>query len=158
MIVKVKGHKIEIFDSIQELGILRFQKFNKYQMQSNEVGSNFQDYDNRTNKALSFLEKEMVQEAIQELSNRRLTVFNAYNENPIQGKAFAVMVKRIDDKHYHGTSPDEVDEILAHLERIGLSHITSIETLTEVKKKSKINFKYIFQKIFKTGNNSRKMR
>lgn len=158
MIIKVKGHKIEVFESIQELGILRFQKFNKYQMQSNEVGSTFEDYDARTSKALAFLDKKMIPEAIQELSNRRLTVYNAYNENTISGKAFAVMIKRIDDKYYNGTNPDEIDEILLHLERIGLSHVTSIETLMEVKKKSKINCKYIFQKIFKTTNKSRKMR
>lgn len=149
MIVEVKGHKIEVFDNIQDMGILRFQKFNKYQMMANEVGHTFEDYDERTSKSLSFLDKGMVAEAIQEISNRRLTVFNAYNENMPKGRAFAVMVKRIDDKYYKGINPDDLDEILVHLERIGLGHIKSMETLTQVKKKSKWNWKYIFQKIFK---------
>lgn len=157
MIIEVKGHKIEVFDSIQELGILRFQKFNKYQMQSNEVGSTFEDYDARTSKALSFLHKEMVDEAIQEISNRRLTVYNAYNDIPVKGKAFAVMVKRIDNTFYDGTGPDDVDKVLEHLERIGLSYVNSMETLNEVKKKSKISLKYILKKIFKIENNKHKM-
>ena len=152
MIVEIKGHKIEVFDSIQDLGILRFQKFNKYQMQSNEVGNTFDDYDARTQKALAFLHKGMTNEAIQELSNRRLTVFNAYNEYSPIGQAFAVMVKRIDDKYYKGITSDEIDEVLEHLEKIGLGHIKSMETLIEVKKKSKLNWKFIFHKIFKTTN------
>jgi len=148
MIVEIKGHKIELYESTQDLPILRFQKFNKYVMIANEVGNTFEDYDQRTVKALSFLQKEMVPEAIQELSNRRQTVFNAFNEFSPKSKAFAVLVKRIDSKYYDGYSPGELDEVLKHLDRIGLSYVNSMETLNDVKKNSKWNFKYIFRRIF----------
>ncbi len=148
MIVEVKGHKIELYDSTQDLPILRFQKFNKYVMIANEVGNTFEDYDQRTVKALSFLQKEMVPEAIQELSNRRQTVFNAFNEFSPKSKAFAVLIKRIDGKYYDGYSPGELDEALKHLDRIGLSYVNSMETLNDVKKNSKRSFRYIFRRIF----------
>lgn len=153
MIVEVKGHTIEVFDSIDELGILRFHKFNKYQMQANEVGSDFADYEARTEQTYKFLQKKMFKEAIKELNNRRLTVFNAYNNNPIRGKAFAVMIKQIDDKRYNGTGQDEIKEILNHLERIGLSYIKSMEILIDVKKNSKPNYKSILRKISKIMTN-----
>lgn len=145
MIVNVKGHKIEVFDNVQSLPILRFQKFNKYWMIASEIGNTFEDYDNRTSKTLSFLQKGMIAEAMQELKNRRQLVFNAYNEFTPMGKAFAVMVKRIDDKYYNGTSPSELDEVLEHLDRIGLGYVKSMETLTQVKKKSRWNFRFITQ-------------
>lgn len=150
MIVKVKGHTIELFDNIQNLPILRFQKFNKYMMKASEIGNNFEDYDQRTSKALAFLHKDMVKEAIQELSNRRLTVYNAYNEYSPRDHAFAIMIKKIDDVKYNVLSDDEIDKVLKHLNRIGLSHINSIEKLNEVKKKSNYNLISIFQKILKT--------
>lgn len=149
MIKYVNNHRIEVYDSAKSLPILRFQLFNKYMMMASEVGSTFADYDARTARTLQFLQKNMVAEAIQELNNRRQAVFNAYNEYSPKGKAFAVMVKKIDDRTYEGTSPDELDEVLRHLDQIGLGHIDSMETLTEVKKKSRRNFKFTIPTIFR---------
>ena len=145
MIIYVNDHRIELYDNSQNLPILRFQKFNKYMMIANEVGNTFEDYDTRTAKALQFLQKEMVPEAIQELNNRRQAVFNAYNEFSPKGKAFAVLVKKIDDKRYEGISPNELDEVLKHLDRIGLGYLDSMKAISEVKKKSKLNYKSIIR-------------
>ncbi len=154
MVVKHRGHTIELYDSTQSLPILRFQKFNKYMMVAAEVGNTFEDYDARTSKALAFLQKEMIPEAIGELNNRRQMVFNAFNEFTPRGKAFAVLVKRIDDKYYNGTSPSELDKVLSHLDKIGLSYVDSMEVLENVKKKSKPNFRYIIRNIFRKTETS----
>ena len=134
MIYKHGKHEIEIFDSIHNLPILRFQRFNKYQMIASEVGNTFADYDQRTLKALQFLQKGMKDEAIQELENRRQTVFNAFNEFTPVGKSFAILVKRIDNVVYDTFSPDDLDRCLLHLEKIGLGTKEAIETLQEVQK------------------------
>lgn len=149
MIIEHKGHRIEVYDNTQSLPILRFQKFNKYFMIANEVGNTFEDYDARTAKALAFLQKGMIPEAQQELNNRRQAVFNAFNEFTPKGKAFAVLIKRIDGKYYNGTSPGELDEVLKHLERIGLGYINSMDALNDVKKKSKQNLRSIIRSIFR---------
>ena len=135
MVYKFKNHEIEIYDSIQNLPVLRFQKFNKYQMIASEIGNDFADYDKRTEKALAFLHKNMLQEAIQELNNRRQTVFNAYNEFTPIGKSFAVLIKRIDKTVYEMYAPDDLDAILKHLNDIGFDFETSMVKLREVKKK-----------------------
>lgn len=158
MIVEYRGHKIEVYDNTQSLPILRFQKFNKYMMIALEVGNTFEDYDARTSKALAFLQKEMVSEAIGELNNRRQLVFNAFNEFTPRGKAFAVLVKRIDNKYYNGTSPSELDEVLSHLDRIGLGYVDLMEKLESVKKKSKPNCKFIIRSIFQRIKTSIKRR
>lgn len=148
MIYKHGKHEIELFDSIHNLPILRFQRFNKYQMIASEIGSTFQDYDQRTVKALQFIQKGMKEEAIQELENRRQTVFNAFNEFSPIGKSFAVLVKRIDKTEYDDFSPDNLDRCLEHLERIGLGTINAIESLREVKKKSKRNWWFTIRSFF----------
>lgn len=149
MIINIKGHRIELYDNVQNLPILRFQKFNKYMMYANEIGNSLSDYDDRTRKALEFLQKEMIPEAMQELNNRRQLVFNAYNEFTPRGKAFAVLVRKIDGKRYDGISPDELDEVLEHLDRIGLGHADSLEALLKVKKNWRQSLSSIFQHIFR---------
>jgi len=151
MVIRVQGHRIELYDNTQNLPVLRFQKFNKYMMIANEVGNSFEDYDARTAKALAFLQKDMVPEAIGELNNRRQAVFNAFNEFTPKGKAFAVLVRSIDGKKYLGTSPDELDEVLEHLDRIGLGWIDSLEALSNVKKNSKQSWLSIIQRFFQRG-------
>lgn len=135
MIYKFNNHEIELFDSIHNLRILRFQRFNKYQMQACEIGNTFEDYDYRTAKAIQFIKKGMTTEAIQELENRRQTVFNAYNNFTPIGKSLAVLIKRIDETNYDTFSPDDLDRCLEHLDRIGFEIGESIEKLKEVKKK-----------------------
>lgn len=154
MVYKFKNHEIEIYDSIQNLPVLRFQKFNKYQMIASEIGNDFADYDKRTEKALAFLHKNMVQEAIQELNNRRQTVFNAYNEFTPIGKSFAVLIKRIDKTVYETYAPDDLDAIIKHLNDIGFDYETSMNKLREVKKKIETELVVYYPQFF--PKNSRK--
>jgi hypothetical protein len=70
------------------------------------------------------------------------------NEFSPSGKAFAVLVRKIDGQEYPGISPDELDEVLARLDEIGLGYATSMEKMMEVKKKSTPSFRSIFQRIF----------
>lgn len=148
MVYKFGKHEIEIFDSIHKLPFLRFQRFNKYQMQAVEIGNTFQDYDRRMAKGLAFLKKGMVEQAVKEFENQRQTVFNAYNEFSPVGKSFAVLIRRIDHVRYDEFTPDDLDRCLEHLSKIGFDIETSMDKLKEVKKKSKPNWWSIFQSNF----------
>ena len=153
MIYKHGSHEIEVFDSVHKLPFLRFQRFNKYQMQSIEIGSSFSDYDQRTGKIIQFLKKGMIPEAIKEMENRRQTVFNAFNEFSPMGKSFAVLVKRIDNVEYKDFTPDDLDRCLKHLTKIEFDFEKSILTLKEVKKKIETELVVYFPKQFpKNGN------
>ena len=158
MIYKHGKHEVELYDSIHNLKVLRFQRFNKYQMIASEIGNTFEDYDQRTKKALNFLQKKMIPQAIQELENRRQTVFNAYNEFSPVGKAFAILVKRIDDVYYDDFSPDDLDRCLVHLDRIDCDYETLMKKLSEVKKKSKRNWWFIIRNFFQRTETKNKPR
>lgn len=148
MIYKHGKHEIEIFDSIHNLPILRFQRFNKYQMIASEIGNTFPDYDARMAKALQFLKKGLTNEAIMELENQRQTVFNAFNEFSPIGKSFAILVKRIDGINYDTFAPDDLDRCLLHLEKIELTQKDAIDKLIEVKKKFKSNWLFTILSFF----------
>lgn len=123
-------------------------------MQSIEIGSSFEDYDNRTAKVIQFLKKGMIEDAVKELENRRQTVFNAYNDFSPMGKSFAVLVKRIDEVEYNDFTPDDLDRCLEHLTLIDFDFENSMKTLKEVKKKSKRNWLSIFRNNFQKAETS----
>lgn len=149
MIYKFGKHEIEIYESIKKLPILTFQLFNKYQMIAAEIGNTFDDYDRRTQKVLAFLAKGMTKEAVDELNNQRQTAFNAYNGQSPFGKSFATLINRIDDVKYETVTSDDLDQILLHLNKIGFDIETSINLLTEVKKKSKWSWLFTFLESFR---------
>ena len=153
MICKHGKHEVELFDSIHNLPILRFQRFNKYQMQTCEIGNTFEDYDQRTQKTMQFIQKGMTNEALQEMENCRQTVFNAFNEFTPSGKSFAILVKRIDKVSYDTFAPDDLEKCLEHLEKIGLGNKEAIEKLQEVKKKINTELSVYYPEFFpKNGN------
>lgn len=153
MIYKHGKHQIELFASIDNLPILRYNRFIKYQMQASEIGSNFVDFDRRSLKLIQFLQKNMIKEAAQEVENRRLTIHNSYNDIIPSGKAFACLVRRIDNVEYKEYSPENLDACLDHLERIGLGNADAMEQLKEVKKKIENQLTAYFPKIFPRGGN-----
>jgi len=148
MIVICGKHEIEFYDSVQNMNIFRFQKFNKYQMYACEIGSTFEDYESRTAEVYRFLQKGMVAEAIQVLNNRRQTVFNAFNEFKPTGKALAILVKRIDERKFDDISSNGLDQVLKRLDEIGFTYEQTITSMNDVKKNSTQKSRFIFQGIF----------
>jgi len=111
--IEFNKHKIVIYSSIETLPIKRYQKFNKFLMIDNEVGSCFEDYDTRTLKTLEFLRKDLKEEAIQELENRRQAVYNSFEEYSPKNNAFAILVHSIDDKIYSNYSDEGIKGAIA---------------------------------------------
>lgn len=150
-IIEHKKHKIEIYNSAEDMPIKRYQRFNKMLMIDNEVGSSFQDFDARSLKAIEYLKKGLMNEAIQELENRRQMVYNAFMEYSPKGRALAILIHSIDGEVYKDFSADSLDRVLDKLDKIGFSHTQSEETVAEVKKKSKWNWRNIFQRSSKVS-------
>jgi hypothetical protein len=149
MEIKIGNNTVEFYSSSVDLPILRFQAFQKHMMISNEVGSTFEDYDMRTVKTYEFLSKGMAKEALIELNNRRQMVYNAFNENSPRGTALALLVKSIDGELMHDYSEMGISKILKRLDEIGFTAEMMYKTTSEVKKKSKRNWKTIFRPNFR---------
>lgn len=134
-VVKVGESVVEFFDSPDEMPMRRYQRFNKFVMIDNEVGSNFEDYNRRTMKGIELLKKNLVTEAIQEFSNRRQMVFNSFEGYSPKGRALAILVHSIDGDVFNDYSKGSLDKIEDKLNEIGFSYKLTEETVREVKKK-----------------------
>ena len=133
--LKVNGHTVEIYDTAETMTMKRYQRFNKYLMIDNEVGSDFTDFNNRMSKAITYLKKGMQNEAVKELDNWRQMVFNAFMEYSPQGMALAILVDKIDGEKYNDITAGGLKKVLDKLDEIGLTQETATNTVSEVKKK-----------------------
>lgn len=135
VIDRIKGHEIELWDSPEDLPIKKYQKFNKYLMIDNEIGSDYMDYAKRTAKLRAFLDKSMISEAIQEDNNRTQMVFNLMEEYSPKNMALAVMVRRIDNEKIDSSTSSKLEWIVKKLDEIGFSKKHLDEAIEAVKKK-----------------------
>lgn len=145
MIFRKGLNTIEMYDSVHNMPILRFRRWNKYAMQTSEIGSEFSDFSNRLNKITQFIQKDMKAEALNEIENTRMTVWNAIQEFSPKTRAFAIFIKSINGKSYEDFSPDSIDECIKHLSSLGITEKEAVDKLQEVKKKSKWNLWFTFQ-------------
>jgi len=133
--LKLGKHKIELFESIDDLPFNRFNAFNKYIMLDAELGSTIADFDQKTVKIHNFLSKEMVDDALNELYNLRNTVHNAQTENNLRGFAFASLIRRIDGELITDYSNENLRLILDQLSEWDLTKSIVYTKSDEVKKK-----------------------
>lgn len=133
--------RVEFYASPHDLPIKRFQKFNKHVMIDTEVGVSFDDFEQRTHKAVAFLANGMIEDGLKELENRRQLVFNAFEEYSPKHYALALMVKKIDGVECKDMTEEGLSNILEKLNEIGYSEKKLNEDLAEVKKKSSKHWK-----------------
>lgn len=151
MIYKHEKHEIEIYSDFETLPILRFQKFNKYQLKASDVGSEFSDFQQRVVKISQYIQKDLKDSALKELENMTLTVFNGFHEISPRSKAFAILVKRIDEEEFQDISAEGLQKCLEALDAINFPYAEVLRLITDVKKKLDTQLSVYFPKQFKRG-------
>ena len=135
MNLQLGKHKIELFDSIDNLPFDRMNAFNKYVMLDAQLGSNVLDFDKILIKAHQFIQAKMNDQAAQELINIRQVVHNILTGTNLKGFAFASMIKTIDDKEIKDYSIGGLGEILNKLSEWGLTGGNVNAATEDLKKK-----------------------
>lgn len=133
--IEIGKHKVEVFDSAEMMPMKRYQRFNKFLMIDNEVGSDFADFNKRSSKAIELLKKGLLDEAVKELDNRRQMVYNAFMGYSPKGRAMAIMVHSIDGEVFTDYSKGGLDKVIDRLDEIGFTYALTDETVRDVKKK-----------------------
>lgn len=147
------SNKIEFYQSPEELPIKRYQRLQKQIMIDSEVGSSFEAFDLRSMEAIEFLRKNMIDEAVKSMENRRQASYNAYTEYSPKHYALALMVKSINGKDYSGKyylTEDGMNEVLQKLDDIGYTQKELENDLSVVKKKLMMFWKCISRSSLKT--------
>lgn len=129
---KINKHTVEIYDSIDELPINRFQRYNKYLLIDSGVGSDLQDVLDHIDRAKIYI-KSNPSMAITELDNMKQAVYLVSEQISPKYMAFAVLVSKIDGQPMDDLTDAGLQRVLEILKEAKKSWIDGI--LHSVKKK-----------------------
>lgn len=124
---------VRVYDSIDEMPIVNFQKYNKYLLIDSGIGSDADDIDAHITRVAKFIKSNNAKKALQELQNMRQNMYTVNNEISPRYLAFAALIHSIDGKEINDLSDDGLKNTLAELKRI--KHSTIINFLIWLKKK-----------------------
>lgn len=124
---------VRVYDSIDEMPIVNFQKYNKYLLIDSGIGSDADDIDAHIVKIAKFIKANNNNKALQELQNMRQNMYMVNNEISPKYLAFAALIHSIDGKEVNDLSDDGLKKLLQDLKDI--KHSKVIDFLLWLKKK-----------------------
>lgn len=128
-----KGKTIKIYDSIDEMPIVNFQKYNKYLLIDSGIGSDVDDIDAHIVKIAKAIKEGNNGKAIQELQNMRQNINMINSTISPKYMAFAALIYSIDGEELTDLSDDNLKLVLESINKVKHSNI--IRLLAEIKKK-----------------------
>ena len=128
---------VRVYDSIDEMPIVNFQKYNKYLLIDSGIGSDADDIDAHIVKIAKFIKANNNKKALQELQNMRQNMYMVNNEISPKYLAFAALIHSIDGKEVNDLSDDNLKKLLQDLKEV--KHSKVIDFLLWLKKKSQVN-------------------
>lgn len=131
--VKIGKHTVEMYDTIEELPIVRFHKYQKLLLVDAGIGSDIVAFDQRIEKTRRFLMAGKPEQAQQELENMRQCVFLIQSGVNPKHRAFAALITKIDGQDCTDIGDDALAAITEKLNDVPESELTA--QLEAVKKK-----------------------
>lgn len=128
----VNGKVVKVYDSIDEMPIVNFQKYNKYLLIDSGIGSDIDDIDQHIVKIAKFIKTDN-RKALQELQNMRQNIAMINSEISPKYMAFAALIHSINGREITDLSDDNLKEVLADLKKV--KHSTIVNFLLWLKKK-----------------------
>lgn len=130
---KIGKHTVEFYDTIEELPIVRFHKYQKLLLVDAGIGSDITAFDQRIEKTRRFLMAGKPEQAQQELENMRQCVFLIQSGVNPKHRAFAALVTKIDGQDCTDIGDDALAAITEKFNDVPESELTA--QLEAVKKK-----------------------
>ena len=127
-------HTVEFYDTIEELPIVRFHKYQKLLLVDAGIGSDIAAFDQRIERTRRFLMAGKAEQAQQELENMRQCVFLIQSGVNPKHRAFAALVTKIDGQDCTDIGDDALAAITEKLNDVPESELTA--QLDAVKKKN----------------------
>ena len=143
---KIGKHTVEYYDTIEELPIVRFHKYQKLLLVDAGIGSDIYAFDQRLEKTRRFLLANKPEQAQQELENLRHCVFLIQTGLTPKHRAFAALVTKLDGEDCTDVGDDALAAITAKLNDVPEQELTA--QLEAVKKKIDGELMLYFPAIF----------
>lgn len=123
--VKLGKHKVVLYNSIEELPMVRFHRYNKMLLLDAGLGSDLEAVDGHIERAVRFIKGDHRQEAATEMENIRQTIYLILQGMCPKHLAFAVLVKEIDGKPCDDVSDEGLQKTLDVLGDVPLKEMTA---------------------------------
>lgn len=143
--IQTKGHKIEVYDSIDELPVTRFHAFNRFLLIDSGIGSDLNDFDNHMITLLKYIEKGDTENAKKEAMNIRQNVAFVYDQVSPKLNAFVPLIRSIDGKPLDDLSDESVQAVMQMLGNDEVGAGTIARWVDDAKKKLKSSLMYFFR-------------
>lgn len=124
---------VRVYDSIDEMPIINFQKYNKYLLIDSGIGSDADDIDAHIVKIAKYIKSNNNRKALQELQNMRQNIYMVNSEISPKYLAFAALIRSVDGKEVNDLSDDGLKKLLQDLKEV--KHSKVIDFLLWLKKK-----------------------
>ena len=124
---------VQVYDSIDEMPIVNFQKYNKYLLIDSGIGSDADDIDAHITCIAKFIKANNNKKALQELQNMRQNMYMVNNEISPKYLAFAALIHSINGKETNDLSDDGLKALLKELKEV--KHSVIVEVLLWLKNK-----------------------
>ena len=131
--VIIKNKKIKLYDSIDEMPIINFQKYNKCVLIDSGLGSDVDSVDSHIVNIAKYINKGDKKNAMQELQNMRQNMHMVVSNVSPKNLAFAALIHSIDGKEQKDLSDAHLKEIIDDLGE--MPHSIFIDLLNGLKKK-----------------------
>lgn len=144
--IDIEGHKIDIYDSIDDMPIARFHRFNRNLLVDGGIGGTVADVDKHLMRAVEFMKNDDKASVVRELENLRQGVHLVEQGISPKGLAFASLVYAIDGELVTDLTDDNLQLIM---QRLGTMTVKELSQLVEeVKKKIDEEIRLYFPSMF----------
>lgn len=144
--IKIGKHTVEIYDSIEELPIVRHHKFSKFMLVDAHIGSDLTDFDAHLERVFRYIRNNKNDLAEKELMVLRHTVFFIQTEVSPKHLAFAALIKSIDGKEITDLSDGSLKAVAEQFSDVSVGEVDQL--IDESKKKLDGELQVYFPHLF----------
>lgn len=134
-VLTVNGSEIELYNSIDEIPMTRYNTMQKQLLQDVYVGSDFAAISKHFNNLDFYLQNKKIAEAQQERLNMHNGMFMQLNEYNTSMRIMCAMIKSVDDTEFKDLTDEGLDRACKALGDTDITKGELEKYLTEVKKK-----------------------
>lgn len=145
-VVTIKGHTVKLYDSIDELPIVNFQKYNKCILIDSGLGSDIDSVDSHIVNIAKFINSDNKKQALLELQNMRQNLYMIVSNVSPKNLAFAALIHSIDGEEQKDLSDTHLQELIDIINESEQSVLSSI--LLGLKKKLSTELEIYFPSEF----------
>lgn len=144
--VELNKHKVRIYNSIDELPIIRFHRYNRMLLVDAGIGSDIADFDQHLEKVVRYIRKGDNENAAKEMENMRQNVYMVLEGQNVRHLSFACLVESIDGQPTDDLSEEGLKKVLELLGGAKKGEFT--EVYDSVKKKIDEELSLYFPALF----------